>query len=374
MSVSKDKRTGKWMCRVSYQDIHGNYKQKTRKGFDTKKEAQLNEAELKINIENGLLDENLTNKNVSFADYFEDWIYMYKIDRNLSKSTEKKYIYVSKLIREYFGNIPFDQITRKKYQKFLDFRGKNRSKDSVERTNAYIRACVKDALFDKVIETDFTYNVVLSYDVETQSRTSKYWDLEEFKTLVKYLEADISVQATILIIQAHTGLRIGEVFGLAWKDIDFDNKTLSVKRGYDYTNTYSFTNAKTEAAHRTIFISDDLILALKRHKLIYGKKCNEYLFVVRIAKRFEPVISYNAVKLWLDRVCKKLKIARRSPHALRHTHCSLLIAQDVDIAYISQRLGHKSLNETIKTYAHLIKEKKQKEDKKAIQAIQILSK
>jgi len=51
-------------------------------------------------------------------------------------------------------------------------------------------------------------------------------------------------------------------------------------------------------------------------------------------------------------------------HMIRHTHCSVLLNQGLDIHYVSKRLGHANIGVTLNTYSHLLKERKQEEDKK----------
>lgn len=360
------------MCRVSYKDC-GKYKQVTRKGFDTKKEALLKESDILLNIENGKDIDDNPREILTLHKYFEHWIYTYKIDRGLSKSTESKYLFTLNLVEDYFGNTPINAITRTMYQDFIDQRGKDRSKDTVEKTHNYIRSCVQDALHDGIIEKDFTYKTLLSYDIKEKTSAEKYWDLNEFEKIIKFVSNELKQTAAIILISALTGLRMGEVFGLSWDDIDFKEKTLSVNRGFDYVKTNRFTDGKTDSSIRTIIINDELILYLKKYKLVYGKDNNCYLFIDKIAKRYQPAISYTAVRKYLERTCKFLGIRNRSPHALRHTHCSVLLAEGIDLSYISQRLGHKTLNETIRTYSHIIKEKAQKEDTKVIDVLENIS-
>lgn len=59
-------------------------------------------------------------------------------------------------------------------------------------------------------------------------------------------------------------------------------------------------------------------------------------------------------------------------HKLRHTHCSVLLAQSVDVQYVSKRLGHATVNETLSTYAHVIDELNQIASKKAIEELSLL--
>lgn len=364
MSVKKNKKTKKWYARVNYKVAPGEYKQKTKTGFDSQKEALLWEAETKLKLEKGLeIDQSLDEP--SFAQYFEEWVDTYKIGTGLSESTENKYTYVVKLVHDHFKNKPLSKVTRKDYQVFLNKRGKGNGRDIVEKTNSYIKQAMADALHDGLIEKDPTYKALITYDNKPSSRL-KYWNLDEFKKLMQALSYEVELKNAMLYLQGMTGLRIGEVYGLSWKDIDFKKKSLTVSRGYDHSRTLDFTEGKNRAALRTIVLDDQLIQYLKQYKLKYSKVHPNYLFLTPENK---PGISYVGLMKHLKKVCRELEIEELSSHSLRHTHCSVLIFEKVDLHYISKRLGHSNLTETIKTYSHLIDELKQQENTKAIEAL-----
>lgn len=70
---------------------------------------------------------------------------------------------------------------------------------------------------------------------------------KKFEELIKALRSEITLNNCMLIIQALTGLRIGEVYGLGWKDIDFENKTLSVNRAMTTCMNMTLLLGKTKA-------------------------------------------------------------------------------------------------------------------------------
>ncbi len=77
-------------------------------------------------------------------------------------------------------------------------------------------------------------------------------------------------------------------------------------------------------------------------------------------------ISVNAINKTLKKACDKLAISSITSHAIRHTHCSYLLAKGVSIYYISKRLGHKNISITTSIYSHLLDEKFKEENDKAI--------
>ena len=80
-------------------------------------------------------------------------------------------------------------------------------------------------------------------------------------------------------------------------------------------------------------------------------------------------LTNNAVNKRLKVYCNNLGIKEITSHALRHTHCSYLLAKGISIYYISKRLGHKNISVTTEVYSHLLEETYKEEDEKATQII-----
>ncbi|MBG9981711.1 site-specific integrase [Aerococcaceae bacterium DSM 111020] len=350
MSVSKDKRTGKWMCRVSYKDNLGKYKQKTKKGFDTKKEAQVYEVKLMEEVDSD------SSRPPVLSDFVDEWIKTYK-EGQVSPKVHRRYLGDAKVIREYFGEITMDRITRPKYQEFLNQRGKGRSKDTVKRPHYIIQSVVKNAMADGLITRDFTYGAKLTYDNKGSGRI-KAWNYNDAMALIRNLDTN-KLNDFMLYIAIMTGLRIGEIYALSYDDISDDK--LSVRKGFDYTYTKDFTPGKNESSLRTILITNELYLKSQVHKIKNQKYNKEHLFLDEFN---QPRISHTGLTKYLKRKCKRLGIDQLTIHSLRHTHCSILIYEGVDINYISKRLGHSSTVETIQTYSHILDEYKQMQDDK----------
>lgn len=177
------------------------------------------------------------------------------------------------------------------------------------------------------------------------------WNLEETKRFIEYLEESNDLRDVMLYIAVNTGLRIGEVYGLAYEDIT--ETTLSVNRGYDYNHTHKFTDAKNEASIRTIAITPKIYSKIIEHKLKNQKHNSKYLF---LDSRNKERLSHTALTAYLKQLSELLGNPVITAHSLRHTHCSILLYQGVDINYISKRLGHSSVIETSNTYSHIIDE------------------
>lgn len=363
MSVYKDKKTKKYNVRVSYKDKNGKYKQKNKNGFDTKKEAELYESKLKIELDE---NRNINKDRIVFADYYADWVTNKKINTGLSAITEQKNKYEIKCVKAFFGDSKLVDLTRRKYQEYIDSRGKGNGKDITQKAHGNMQGVVKQALADGLIAIDPSHDIVVRYDNDIKKRIS-YLNLDEAKILNQHVSENKSMNNLMVYIALNTGLRIGEIYGLSRFDIN--KETLSVNRGYDYNITKDFTDGKNNSSIRTIAINKAIYDYCREWGNKHCTDDNPYLF---LDNHYNPLITHNGINKHIKRTCRELGISEVTFHILRHTHCSILIYQDVNINYISKRLGHKSTVETLSTYSHIINELSQTQDDKTINILNTL--
>lgn len=155
------------------------------------------------------------------------------------------------------------------------------------------------------------------------------------------------------LIALLTGMRIGEVLGLKWKDIDFDRKIVNVERNvtisYDpelKTQRYLLGAPKTAKGFRTIPLLPTLKNALK---IISGKMPSDELFVVGNSNKPK---SHSYVRDCFDRLLKRNNLPDINFHGLRHTFATLLVESGGDIKTISDILGHANVATTLNLYVH----------------------
>lgn len=377
------KRSGKWAYRVNYRDNNGNRKSASGSGFELKRAAELaaSEVERKKNRGADLLDES-----ISLIDYYRQWIELYKSGRH-ANVTESRYRTIDKVIVKYFNNTKLKDIRKSDYQAFINEYAlgdhdkktgirKERSKDTVGKTNSYIRAAVQSAIDDQIIYANFTNNVIIS-GKNPKSSNLKFLELSDLIKLKKVTQSSASftsVSKYIILTGILTGARFSEILALTWDDIDFEKNTININKSWDYMYTHNFKPTKTESSIRLIDINQELsdaLINLKQQQSEYQLKTGwrNVKNLIFINNRRE-VPSSSAVNKMLSNLEKELVIS--SPitfHGLRHTHASYLISENVDIFYISKRLGHKNVLVTQRVYAHLLNSMEQQEADKTLKAL-----
>lgn len=148
-----------------------------------------------------------------------------------------------------------------------------------------------------------------------------------------------------------TGMRTGEITALKWSDIDFENRTIHVRRT---RNKGIETTPKTKSSIRDIEILDILFPYLEEH--LQFNNGNEYVFLARGNNPYFSAIKISTT--YWQKLLKKLDIKYRNLYQMRHTFASMMIANGEDILWVSNMLGHKNSNITLSTYAKYIKNDK----------------
>ncbi|MDD4816184.1 MAG: site-specific integrase [Clostridia bacterium] len=185
------------------------------------------------------------------------------------------------------------------------------------------------------------------------------------KTLDK-IDYDYFNKKIIFKFMLLTGVRIGEVCGLKWEDIDLEKKIVHVRRNRLYSPEFGVyeKTPKTRTSIRDIPLTDALVEDLKKYyewfKMAddeFDTKQNEYYFAVNMYR--EPVGNASVGK-WLSSFEKRNGFKHVSCHGLRHTYCSLLLSQNVPIQTVSKYMGHSDSTITLKIYSHFIPDTQEK--------------
>ena len=183
------------------------------------------------------------------------------------------------------------------------------------------------------------------------------------KETARFLEAakdDKFFPAFLLAIE--TGMRPEEYLGLQWKDVDFENKSLSVRRALVVKKGggFIFTEPKTKKSRRSIPISNTLIKTLKahRHRQLEERMrlgANYQTFDLVFASEIgTPLLHGNLLRRHFKPIRDKAGLPKIRLYDLRHTTATLLLSAGENPKVVSERLGHASIVLTLDTYSHVL--------------------
>ena len=145
-----------------------------------------------------------------------------------------------------------------------------------------------------------------------------------------------------------SGLRLSELLGLLWRDVDFDRGVLHVS--HQLARDGSRTQLKRPAARRDVVLMPELAALLRRHRLASPFSRDEDL--VFCSGRGRTIGHRNLTARGLEKAGSRAGLSGVTFHVLRHTFASLLIDQGHDVVFVSRQLGHANPS-TLKVYAHL---------------------
>jgi integrase len=175
----------------------------------------------------------------------------------------------------------------------------------------------------------------------------------EIKALLNACEAKYQ---PLIATAFFSGLRLMELLGLRWQDIDFKGGEIHVRA--QLRRKGGLKELKSDAGRRDVVLMPELARLLRRHKAKsrYSKE-HDYVF----ASETGSALNWRNVEhRGFDKALARAKLTRPDGkpvlHDCRHTFASLLIAQGLDIVFISRQLGHANPATTLRIYAHLFDE------------------
>lgn len=350
------KRNDNYNVIIEYLDIEsGKYKQRSKGSFKKKKDAD----KLLIEIKSAINNNNLQHPSTKT---FVDRCYEYynNKSKDFSPTTLKRAnAVISNYVKSFFKDLKLSDINIKTYQTFInDLYTTNLKvstiKEILNKTDATLRECyrlreIKDNIPDFVMHpkrVDISNN-----DIYTVDESKKILSESE-----NYPNIEIPIHLFLL-----AGIRFGEMAGLLWEDIDFENNILKIRNNLIYVNgQYFLRKTKTNESVREILVPEKIISLLKKEKIkqnklkIQGLLKNDYDVVcINSRYRYWNNSSFtDAYKTFL----KKIDMRYLKIHSLRHAHASILILGGTDMKTVSERLGHTDIKITMNTYSHVLKE------------------
>ena len=264
--------------------------------------------------------------------------------------------YIDHHITPNIGDLPLEKLTtmdlQKLYRKLLNKgrvdrveakqQPKGLSAKTVRNINQVISSAMDFAVAQKIIPENPCKAVVLPKVEHKEMQTIPAEQLQAFLQETK----TTGVYEMYYIEQA-TGLRRGELLGLKWTDIDWENGIIKVRRQIARVDGQIVeAPLKTKNSYRTVTISQQAIEVLKQQK---EKNNDEYVFP---SPNGGP-ISPDSVNTMLKRVLERAGIPKVRFHDLRHTFATIALQNGVDIKTVSGMLGHFSAGFTLDTYAHV---------------------
>jgi integrase len=339
----------------------------TRRGFKTKKEAQLALSRLQVDFDKN--NQQLENKpSLTFKELYDLWLNQYRLKVKPSTvATSRRF--VEDYCLQHFGKLRLDKITVSYCQEVVN------KWHSQYKQYHYFRKVVGQVLqFGiqmEIIESNPMRKTQLPRKLEVE-QFPNFYTKKQLENFFDCLETHIKTSgrtSTKLLaffrLLAFTGMRKSEALALQWQDIDLFNQTLTIGKtlALDEDGKIIIQEPKTKSSQRINMLDKKTIKILHEwrsnqmqwyFKLVYNtSKEDQYLFTNKFNKLYYP----QAPNDWLYNILEKYDLPKITLHGFRHTHASLLFESGASIKEVQDRLGHKDVKTTMNIYAHVSPEK-----------------
>ncbi|WP_430598236.1 tyrosine-type recombinase/integrase [Enterococcus sp. AZ177] len=359
MASIKQQDNGKWRYRIRYKE-NGKFREISKSGFRTKRDAQsaANDIESKMNA--GI---SVKNENMIVSEYLEMWVALK--EKHVKKSTLAKIKRSITLhILPKFSYYRLNEVKRMDCIAWVNDMCSHLAVDSAKSYCATFTNALEDAVNDyKLISVNPMKGIKYPRS-EKRKNDIQFFEKTDLQKLIEVSEKYtgtkpfVNYQYYVLtMLLARTGLRLGEALCLRWSDLD-NNKLTIDKTLYRENNKDYITEPKTQSSYRKILIDKKTFSLLKSFRI----KKNEHSlksqsYVINKEFIFNDLngdfLKQCNYRTYFTKICKVAELNHLSPHALRHSHAVHLLESGSNIKFVSERLGHSTINMTANVYLHI---------------------
>ena len=291
------------------------------------------------------------NKNIEKVDNdlfkvkINEWLNKNKINLKLSTLNYYSNI-INKHIKPTFGNLKTNQISESMIYNFMYNKKNEINENTLRQVMVIFKSILKYSGLNFEIKLPKIHKKIL-----------KTLNDNELKRIENYSILNLNKYTLGILISLHTGLRLGEVCALKWKNVDFVNKILTV----EYTLSRVQINdskknektkvilnlAKTDNSIRVIPLDKVILKCLNEHKKLTLNDERNFVLTNSIKAIDARTFYYNYKK-----ILKNLDMKDYTFHILRHTFATRCCHLGFDIKSLSEVLGHSNVKTTLSIYVH----------------------
>lgn len=344
------KRGDKWEYRIIYRDpVTEKYKEKTKSGFRTKKEAQVEAADIEEKIYLGQTT-IVKSRDTLVKSWLNEWLDVYNGSINAKTRSYREH-YVNDILIPELGGYRLATINKTQYQRFINGLTKKYKKRTVQSIHSIFCTAMNKAVELEMLPFNKFQNVSIAKNDEVVK--SNYLTKDEVNIFMNAAAVSPFHHFIMVSLLLRTGMRKGELLALTWDDIDLVAKRIKITKSRDKSGCHA---PKTPSSVRTIAIDDTLIAQLKqyqtwqkkqqmKHKIYFD---SDYMLTIPNGREMGEYGVNKAV----NEILAKISLHHITPHGLRHTHAIMLLESGADIKSVSDRLGHANVTMTANVYVH----------------------
>ena len=331
-------------------------------------------------------------ENILLDDLFHQFM---DIRKDLRESTRCCYTDIyNKHIRPAIGKKAVGKINSTDIQRLYQTMVKDGgvSPTTAQKAHSIIYQLLESAVLDNVLRANPSENAFRNFrrNTKVSSESREPLTVEQQNAFINYIYASRRYKrlSNLFTVLLGTGMRIGEALGLRWRDCDFENgiimvtHTITYKKCEDGSYHYRVSPPKTSAGNREIPMFDEVKDALLRERNKGGSRkrkqfsvdgYTDFVFLNNSGQVYTQsfiydslqgiVASYNREEMSraLEEGRSPNYLPKISAHILRHTFCTRMCENDVNIKVLQDVMGHRNIRTTMEVYAKSTRDKKVEE-------------
>jgi len=320
------------------------------------KEIQRLAAKFEEEVKNG----QYININLTFEQFTEQWFVEYG-EGHLERTTIESYKgELRTKINPAIGHIKLKDLKPLHLMRFyrnltedgirLDGKEGGYSTRIIKYQHSIISSILQSAVYWQILNDNVARRVQPPKGNDKSKGDNFLDEVTTAKFLHYVLETETLIYQAMAFVTIYGSMRKGEILGINWTDISFEDNTIRIDKAYTRANREEFVKSpKNKSSNRVVAMPSVAMKLLDNLKQVSNDS------------RVFP-LSYSAPTQWFERIKQKYNAIHHNEipssmtyHGLRHTSASLLIAQGMDVKTVSARLGHTDAVTTLRIYSHYIR-------------------
>ena len=316
----------------------------------------------------------VSSSSMTLRAYFAMWFDGRELRETNRRTTHERYRSLANSICSHLGDTRLQDLTKSEIEAYyvwclrheITQRGTLVSRDTVHKRHKLLKMALEDAVHEDPPLLVRNPAAKAKHPTASKPHGQAFTPEESQIVLAAVHESWVDLPVRIAL---YTGMRLGEVMALRWRDVHLEDEPSSITISGQVSETkagFSITPyAKTAGSRRTIGIGAELAETLRRHRTAQARHrlevgpawadndlvvCGlggQLLRPSKVTARFSPMVRLLEEQ-------GELSTSGATFHSLRHTHATLMLRDGVPVHTVSKRLGHSKIQITLDYYAHVM--------------------
>lgn len=268
-------------------------------------------------------------------------------------------------LKPLLGHYKLQKLDKQTYQRvFINALVGKYEASTIRSWHTIFKIAINAAVEDEILTRNRFTKVTIPTVAKKKKEAANFLTPAELVTFLDDVKQHENItHYTFFLTIAYTGIRRGEALGLQWRNIDFQNNTITIERTRDVIGIHT---PKTMNSYRTILVDEMVMKQLvnylkwcKKALLKHGRKLHEDLskddtFVFIFEHAADPIAPTSPIYT-INKVLERTNLPKTTIHGLRHTNCTILLNRGLNVKVIAERLGN-TPKMIMDVYGHVLKE------------------